>query len=245
MKTKKKKIFLLFSVGVLLFSLVQSVLADTYTRYPPYGLGFSGGNSSGVGFQDYRHNIFLSNGTARLYSSVWSVVVGGALAEAWGFMGIEWTAPSRGGGGGGGGDKLLLSNARIVTVTSKITLKGYAYVFAWSYTPAIGARCLYLFQVWLWVYDVTGGSYVTQTLLDEKSEEAVSGAYIPDWKSYEWNFDKDYSATFNAVEGHKYQIQFGVYVGVKGATIAGSFNGYVDFVSSNRYIVIQYIYLSW
>jgi hypothetical protein len=524
MKHKMKKTFLLFSViGVLLFSMVQSVLAETYTRYPPYDLGFSGGNSNGVGFQDHRHNIFLSNGTARLYSSVWSVVVGGALAEAWGFMGVEWTAPYSGGGGGcpflyvwngtyymldnnilpqsemGNGsdvndyyklerplvmkdgkyallisefesehsfldyveliavdhpanvevdvspygeiltytnphppvsaisnekknvkellssidgnyyegcngsyvilnfgdeldvsqgakliirsDMLLMkspiyiqtmnsdgqwrtvatihtrkywstdivdmskylpdakgnlkvrlqftSNDKIdfvgldtspqatinirkaelvsathskdgditnellhidgfyaelppakqieimfnvpddlnekrtfifyarghyvktlkddpiVTVTSKITLKGYAYVFAWSYTPAIGARCQYLFQVWLWVYDVTGGSYVTQTLLEEKSEEAVSGAYIPDWKSYEWNFDKDYSATFNAVEGHKYQIQFGVYVGVKGATIAGSFDGYVDFDNSNRYIVIQYIHLSW
>jgi len=525
MKTGKRKIFLLFSVvWVLMFSLVHSVLADTYTRFPPYDLGFSGGNSSGVGFQNYRHNIFLSNGTARLYSSVWSVVVGGALAEAWGFMGIEWTAPYSGGGGGGcpfvstwngthyvldnnllpqselsngtdvddyyrleqplvmkdgkysllisefesehsfldyielitvdhpadvkvgvspygeiltytspfppvsaitnenknvkellssidgeyyegcngsyvtlnfgdeldvsqgaklvirsdvvavktsihiqvqgengqwndvasfiprnywstdiidvskflpdakgnlkvrlyftakhrvdfvgldtspqvtinmqkaeiissihskDGDitmKLLnidgiyaellpakqielmfnsladlneertfilytrghyvktLENDPIVTVQSKITLKGYAYAFAWSYTPAIGARCQYLFQVWLWVYDVTGGSYVTQTLLDERSEEVASAAYIPVWTSYEWNFDKDYYATFNAVEAHKYQIQFGVYVGVKGATIAGSFDGYVDFDSSNRYIVIQYIHLSW
>jgi hypothetical protein len=138
-----------------------------------------------------------------------------------------------------------LENDPIVTVTSKITLKGHAYVAAWSNTPAIGARSLYLFQVWLWVYDVTEGSYVTKTLLDERSEEAVSGAYIPDWKSYEWNYDKDYSATFSAIEGHKYQIQFGVYVGVKGAAIAGSFYGHVDFDSQERFILIQHIHLSW
>ncbi|MGC8940384.1 MAG: hypothetical protein ACP5KU_07820 [Candidatus Bathyarchaeia archaeon] len=507
-----------------MLSLVHLVLADTYTRYPPYDLGFSGGNSSGVGFQDYRHNIFLLNGTARLYSSVWSDLVGGALAEAWGFMGVEWTAPYSGGDGGGcpfvstwngthyvldnnllpqselnngtdvddyyrleqplvtkngkyallisefesehsfldyvelitvdhpidaevgvspygeiltyknpcppvsaitsenknvkvllnsidgnyyegcngswimlnfgddldvsqgcklvirsdmfavktsihiqvqdkdgqwndvasfiprsywstdiidmskflpdakgklkvrlyftashkvdfvgldvspqatinvqkaelvsaihskdgdittkllyldsvyaellpakqielmfnptvdiNGERTLvlhtrghyvktLENDLIVTVQSKVTLKGYAYAFAWSFTPAIGARCQYKFQVWLWVYDVTGGSYVTQTLLEERSEEVASAAYIPVWTSYEWNYDKDYSATFNAVEGHKYQIEFGVYVGVKGATIGGSFDGYVDFDSSNRYIVIQYIHLSW
>ncbi|MEM3828553.1 MAG: hypothetical protein QXP36_05005 [Conexivisphaerales archaeon] len=81
--------------------------------------------------------------------------------------------------------------------------------------------------------------------MDVSKRKCMVAAYIPVWESYKWNFDKDYGATFNAVEGRKYQIQFGVYVGVKGANIAGSFDGYVDFYSSNRYIVVQYIHLSW
>jgi hypothetical protein len=138
-----------------------------------------------------------------------------------------------------------LENDPIVTVSSKLTLKGYAYVTADSVSP-LGARCLYLFQVWLWVYDVSAGSYVTQTLIDEKSEEAIApGGAIPVWISYEWNYDKDYSASFSATEGHKYQVEIGVYIGVKGATILGGFAGYVDFDRADRYIVVQYMHLSW
>ena len=96
-----KKAVFAFLIAVLSLTCIQPVFADTYTRYPPYDVGFSGGSgyTQGVAWYDYTHSVNLTNGIAKVRASVISEFVGGAVAEAWGFMGIEWTTPGDGGGG--------------------------------------------------------------------------------------------------------------------------------------------------
>jgi len=145
-------------------------------------------------------------------------------------------------------------NDPIVTVSSKLTLKGYAEAVAYALHPA-GARAKYVFQIWLWVYDLTAESYVTQTLIDEKSEEAIApGGFIPDIKSYSWDYGQDVISTFSATGGHTYNVYLGVRIQAVSATISiGGCGALVDFDSFdgygedkiNGYVIVQYMSLSW